>query len=181
MLDVASRCAPAGVGARGRVEIVTANDYHAPSLRELFALAYAQEGESWSGKPHAPADADITLAEVEAMIIAPRNRLLAALDGEAVVGCVLVSPLPGRRSVLGLLGVDPGCRRRGLGARLIAAAERTAIESFGANRIELCVLAGRKPLIAYYERHGFERTGEQRRMRRSPADMVFTVMAKPLG
>ena len=166
---------------RGRVEIVTAATSHAESLRMLCALAYAQEGESWSGKPHSPADTDITLAEVESLIAAPRSRLLAALDAEAVVGCVLVTPLSGKRSVLGLLGVDQGSRRRGLGARLIAAAERVATESFGADRIELCVLTERKQLVAYYERHGFERTGEQRRIGRPPTDMIFTVMAKPLG
>ena len=181
MLDVASRCASAGAGVRGRVEIVTAEPNHAAGLREFVALAYAQEGESWSGKPHSPADADVTLAEVEAMIAAPRSRLLAALEGDAVIGCVLVTRLSGVRSVLGLLGVDPGRRRRGLGARLIAAAERSAIEFFEANSIELCVLGEREALIAYYERHGFSRTGEERKVRGSPADMAFVVMAKPFS
>jgi predicted N-acetyltransferase YhbS len=174
-------CASADADVRARVKIVTAQADHAAGLRELVALAYAQEGESWSGKPHSPADADVTLAEVEAMIAASRSRLLAVLEGETVVGCVLVTRLPGGRSALGLLGVDHGRRRRGLGARLIAAAERAAIDSFGANGIELCVLAERKSLTAYYQRHGFSRTGEERKVRHWRADMAFVVMAKPFN
>jgi len=163
---------------RGRVEVVSVEPKHAAGLRALVALAYAQEGESWSGKPHSPADADTTLTEVEAMIAVPHSRLLAALDGEAVVGCGLGTRLSGGRSALGLLGVGPDRRRRGVGARLIAAAERTAIESFGANSIELSVRGEREILIAYYERHGFSRTGEERKVRRSPTDMAFVAMAQ---
>jgi ribosomal protein S18 acetylase RimI-like enzyme len=108
--------------------------------------------------------------------------LLAALDGGVVVGCVLVTRNAGGRSTLGLLGVDPHRRRRGLGAKLVVAAQAVAAETFGSDQIELCVLDGRAGLMAYYEKQGFRRTGERRSVRRRPhAAMEFVVMGKMLA
>src|SRR5258707_15887754 len=48
------------------------------------------------------------------------------IDGEdALAGCVYVEPR-GSRAYLGLLSVDPALQGRGLGARLVAAAEEHA-------------------------------------------------------
>lgn len=181
MLDVALDRDPGSSGASGRVEIVRADESHAAPLLLLVVHAYAQEGESWSGKPPLNADEQVSLADVRAMIAGSRGRLLVAMEGDAIVGCVLVTRLAGRRSMLGLLGVESSRRRRGLGARLISAAEKAARDAFGSDYIELCVLSERKPLIAYYQRHGFARTGEQRTIGRRPRAMTFSVMEKTLG
>lgn len=179
MLDVASRAAASAVASDG-LTISTADDGHAAGLRSLIVDALAHEGQSWSNKPPIQAEAEISVDEVRALIAAPRSRLLVAIEDQAVVGCVLVTRLPGERCALGLLGVDPSRRRRGLGARLIAAAEFAAENSFGSEQIELCVLAERAKLAAYYARHGFAPTGEHRTVPLADATMEFLVMAKPL-
>ena len=166
--------------AAGRLEILTADQNHAEGLRTLVSEALAHEGQSWSGKPPRHAEAEISIEEIRALIGAQRSRLLVAIDGGTIVGCVLVTCLPGGRSALGLLGVDPTCRRRGLGARLIAAAEMTAQDSFGSDQIELCVLAEREKLASYYARFGFAPTGEHRTVPLAEATMEFLVMTKPL-
>ena len=179
MLDVAPHAA-ARAAASDRLTISTADEGHAAGLRALIADALAHEGQSWSNKPPLQAEAEISIDEIRALIAAPRSRLLVAIEDHTVVGCVLVTRLPGERCALGLLGVDPSYRRRGLGARLIAAAEHIAENSFGSDQIELCVLAERAKLAAYYGRFGFAPTGEHRTVPLADATMEFLVMAKPL-
>lgn len=180
MLDVACDRAAASAAVSDHLQILTAEQSHAAGLRALVAEALAHEGQSWSGKPPRHAEADISTEEISALIAAQRSRLLVAIQGEAIVGCVLVTRQPGARAALGLLGVDPACRRRGLGARLIAAAEMTAENEFGSDQIELCVLAEREKLAAYYARFGFAPTGESRHVPLEDATMDFLVMVKPL-
>lgn len=180
MLDVACDRAAASAVVPDRLQIKIADESHAAGLQALVAEALAHEGQSWSGKPPRHPEAEISIAEIAALIAAQRSRLLVAIQGEAIVGCVLVTRQPGARAALGLLGVDPACRRRGLGARLIAAAEIAAANEFGSDQIELCVLAGREKLAAYYARFGFAPTGEHRTVPLADASMEFVVMAKPL-
>jgi predicted N-acetyltransferase YhbS len=177
---MASGHAVAFAATADRLEILTAEQRHAAGLRALVAEALAHEGQSWSGKPPRHAEAEISLEEIQALIAAQRSQLLVATEGRSIVGCVLVTRLPGGRSALGLLGVDPACRRRGLGARLIAAAEMTAENIFGSDQIELCVLEEREKLASYYARFGFAPTGERRTVPLADATMEFLVMTKPL-
>lgn len=181
MFDVAQGHAAAPAAVPDRLTILTANQSHAAGLRTLVAEALTHEGQSWSAKPPLHAETDISVEEIQALIEAPRSRLLVAIDGAAIVGCVLVTRLAAERSALGLLGVDPACRRRGLGARLIAAAEMTAQDYFGSDQIELCVLAEREKLASYYARFGFAPTGEHRTVPLADATMEFVVMSKPLA
>jgi GNAT superfamily N-acetyltransferase len=66
------------------------------------------------------------------------------------------------RSYLGMLCVDPAHQAAGLGRRLIAAAERTARDKFGARIMEMTVIDCRSELIAWYERRGYVMRGEMR-------------------
>lgn len=180
MLDVAFDRAAAPAVASDRLEISTADQSHAAGLRVLIAEALSHEGQSWSAKPPLHSDSEISIEEIAALIAAQRSRLLVAIQDGIIVGCVLVTRQPGARAALGLLGVDPTCRRRGLGARLIAAAEMIAGTEFGSDQIELCVMAEREKLVAYYARFGFSPTGERRHVPLADATMDFLVMAKPL-
>jgi len=180
LFDVACDRATAPAVVSDRLEILTADQGHAAGLRALVAEALTHEGQSWSGKPPRHPEAEISIDEISALIAAQRSRLLVAIQSGAIVGCVLVTRQPGARAALGLLGVDPACRRRGLGARLIAAAEMVAENEFGSDQIELCVLAEREKLAAYYARFGFAPTGESRHVPLADATMDFLVMVKPL-
>ena len=78
-----------------------------------------------------------------------------------MIGCVSVTRKPGGHGYLGQLTVDPTLQAAGLGKRLIAAAEDAA-RAFGAEAMEMTVIASRGELIAYYERRGYALTGERR-------------------
>jgi ribosomal protein S18 acetylase RimI-like enzyme len=96
--------------------------------------------------------------EIAAILAEPHARLLLALDGGEILGCVLL-----RReregAYLGMLAVRPQLQGGGLGKRLLGEAEARARSDLGATRIRMTVIEQRKELIAWYERRGYANTG----------------------
>jgi ribosomal protein S18 acetylase RimI-like enzyme len=78
--------------------------------------------------------------------------LVGELDG-AVVGTVMVG-YDGHRGWINYLGVDPACRRRGLGRALMAEAERL-LRQAGCPKINLQVRTSNAEAIEFYRRIGF--------------------------
>ncbi|WP_126174197.1 GNAT family N-acetyltransferase [Altericroceibacterium xinjiangense] len=118
----------------------------------------------------------------------PRLRRLVARDGAELIGCAEVTSPHDGLAAIGLLTVDPARQGQGLAKQLLGAAERLAADEFAARRIELTVIRQRSELIAYYERRGYLRTGEERPFphhdprfgvpRRN--DLAFVVLGKNL-
>lgn len=90
------------------------------------------------------------------------SRLLIALDGGTILGCVNVADRGGGLAYLGLLCVDPHLQAGGIGRKLVGAAEATARDTFAATRIEMTVIDRRAELIAWYVRHGYIPSSETR-------------------
>jgi ribosomal protein S18 acetylase RimI-like enzyme len=91
----------------------------------------------------------------------PASRfVLAEVDG-ALVGSALVQApeAPGGAAYLGMFAVDPAHQGGGVGRAVVAAAERTVREMWGAPAVRLTVISLRAELIRWYERRGFVRTG----------------------
>jgi len=103
----------------------------------------------------------------------------------ALIGCVKLHR-QGSHCVLGMLTIRPTAQGAGLGSRLLEAAERWAVTHWSAPSVHLTVIAQRSELIAWYERRGYERTGEQRPFPYGDArfglprrdDLVFDVLRK---
>ena len=133
-----------------------------PALHALIERAYRGQTARGGWTHEADLlDGERTDRATLARIIAdPRERLLIARDGDAIVACVQVSER-GAVGYLGLLAVDPARQAAGLGRRMIVAAEAVALR-FGARTLELGVLTQRGELIAYYQRRGYRLTGERR-------------------
>lgn len=110
------------------------------------------------------------------------SRLLIALDGDTILGCVNVADRGDGLAYLGLLCVDPLLQAGGIGRKLVADAELTARNSFAATRIEMTVIDRRAELIAWYLRQGYAPSGETRPFP-VPLDppLSMTVLVKPLG
>lgn len=90
------------------------------------------------------------------------TRLLVACEDDVLLGCVYIGDCGDCHAHLGMLCVDPVLQTGGIGKRLMNAAEDAARRVFGATSIELTVISGREPLIAYYRRRGYAPTGEVR-------------------
>lgn len=79
---------------------------------------------------------------------------------QEIKGCVLLNK-QSTTLYLGMLTVAPTLQNEGLGKKILAAAEKYAIEH-ECNTIEITVISDRSELIAWYERRGFVLTGQQK-------------------
>ena len=76
-------------------------------------------------------------------------------------GCVSLQASSPVKWYLGALTVSPALQNTGFGRKLLEAAEKYAALQ-GARTIEMTVVNVREALISWYERRGYERTGETR-------------------
>ena len=161
-----------------------------PALHALVEGAYRGDSArgGWTHEADLLGGQRIDAATLAEILADPGQRMLVAEAGGTITGCVQISRRDGDIAYLGLLSVSPLRQAGGLGRRLIAAAEATAIARFGARRMEMTVIRQRGELIAYYERRGYALTGETRPF---PLDdprfglpttreLAFVVLAKEL-
>ena len=153
------------------------------TLQPLIQRAYRGDDAraGWTHEADLLDGERIGVAELGAMIADPAERLLVGLDGEQMVGCVRVANSGGGLAYLGLLCVDPLLQAGGYGKQLIAAAEATAREEFGADRIEMTVIDKRTELIAFYQRRGYAHVGTRDFPVVVDPPLHMVVLEKPLG
>ena len=85
--------------------------------------------------------------------------ILVHEDSAGLAACVQLEPSDAS-CYLGMLTTRPTSQGGGLGRRMLAAAEQYAREQFGAREMSMTVIVQRTELIAWYERRGYQRTGE---------------------
>lgn len=90
-------------------------------------------------------------------------------------GCVFLKHT-GTKLYLGMLTVTPELQAKGIGKKLLAAAEDYALRNNCA-AITMTVISVRHELIAWYERHGYRKTGETQPF---PSDPAFGLPKQPL-
>jgi GNAT superfamily N-acetyltransferase len=86
------------------------------------------------------------------------GTFLVTKDGAAGLSACVYVELRGDRGYLGLLSVDPAQQRRGLGTRLIAAAENYC-RNAGCRVMDLQIVNLRQELPPYYRKLGYADTG----------------------
>jgi ribosomal protein S18 acetylase RimI-like enzyme len=173
------------------VEIRAAGPGDLETVHALIERAYRgdEARRGWTHEADLLEGTRIDAPSLAAALADSRCRLMVAEGDGRVVGFVQLTDKGGGTVYLGLLTVDPGAQARGLGRRLVAAAEAEAVRAFGGGRIEMTVIRQRPELIAWYERRGYRGTGEERpfpygdarvgRPRR--ADLSFLVLEKALS
>lgn len=117
----------------------------------------------------------------------PGSVILVHERGETPIACVHLQR-EGEACYLGLLSIQPTAQGGGLGTHLLQAAERWAGSEWGSRTMRMHVIAQRPELIAWYERRGYRRTGEQKPFPYGDArfglprrpDLVFEVLSKTL-
>ena len=167
--------------------IAAAAPADAPALKALLESAYRGDAarEGWNHEADILDDERIAPGELEAMLADPAVTILAARDGDRLVGCVAVTRKDvhthGGLGYLGMLCVMPRLQSSGLGRRLLDAAEDHA-RALGLRAVEMTVIDSRASLIAWYVRRGYALTGEMRPfpVLRDPP-ITFVVLEKPLG
>jgi len=121
----------------------------------------------WAEYPDCVVDVDGDLPELHAIashFAALGGRFWVALMGDALVGSVGIAPTNASDTVeLHKLYVDPGYRRRGLGARLVALAEGAA-RAWGAAAVMLWTDTRFVAAHGLYEALGYVRQPGSRRL-----------------
>lgn len=98
------------------------------------------------------------LGAVRELLQRPASRFLLAELGDDLIACAHLD-LAGDAAEFGMFAVRPLLQGRGIGARLLAEAERLALCEGGRKRMRMRVIDLRHELIAWYERRGYRRTG----------------------
>lgn len=90
------------------------------------------------------------------------NAILVVRGQKGLNACAHVSRKSAVTSYLSMLTVRPALQGSLLGRHLLAASETFARREYGARFLEMNVLEQREELIAWYERRGYQATGEKR-------------------
>lgn len=110
--------------------------------------------------------------------------LKAEDDAGNLVGCVYLEQKPDVL-YLGMLTVNPQLQNSGIGKQLLFAGEDLA-KAKGLGKMRMTVISVRHTLIAWYQRHGYQATGEKEPFPNDPKfglpkqKLEFIVMEKEL-
>ncbi len=94
------------------------------------------------------------------MLQHPNGTILKCEESNTLIGCVYLEIQHGKL-YLGMLTTNPERQGKGIGKKLLAAAEDHALEN-NCHTITMNVLTGRKELIDWYVRHGYHVTNEKK-------------------
>jgi GNAT superfamily N-acetyltransferase len=115
--------------------------------------------QGWTHEAHLISGSRTNKTGIEELLNTPRATILKySSPTGTLLGCVYLQQNSGRL-YLGLLSVLPAQQNTGIGKELLAAADHYA-RRHNCTRIQITVITARPELIAWYERHGYRRTGE---------------------
>ena len=137
----------------------TINDI--PALVILVNSAYRGEGskKGWTTEADLLGGIRTSDTSLSAMINKPGASMLVCRDeAGTITGCVYLEKQE-NKIYLGMLTVSPDLQAAGIGKFLLAAAE-TYAKQLECSFITMTVISVRHELIAWYERHGYYKTGE---------------------
>ena len=142
--------------------IAIAEEKDVSSLVVLMDSAYRGERskQGWT------TEADLFIGEkrtdeatVSSLIKKPGAVFLKYIGNDGIIeGCVLLHKKE-HRLYLGMFSVAPSVQGKGIGKKLLLAAEQYA-RNENCPLIYMTVITVREKLIAWYERHGYQKTGK---------------------
>jgi len=133
-----------------------------PGIVRLVESAYRGESSraGWTTEADLLGGQRTDAEEIAELLALPHVRSIVAVRPGSLDGHVLLRRDPDAGYV-GMLAVAPELQGAGLGKRLLAEAERCTLTDFGLGRTRMTVISLREELIAWYERHGYHRTGRR--------------------
>ena len=162
----------------------------AAALADLVNDAYRATGpvKGWTSEAHLLGGQRIDADMLREILARDDSRILQAHVAGTLCGCIHLEKTPPTGVDLGLFAIRPGLQGRGLGRSVIEHAERWAVTHWGTRRAEITVIDLRQDLVAWYQRMGYDFTGERRAFPYGDErfgipkrrDLAFTVMRKAL-
>ena len=102
---------------------------------------------------------DRTSAEQVAQQMTPSAPVLVAMRNQEIIACVQITheaPV----CWIGMLATLPSAQNAGMGKKMLMAAEAYAIKHFAPERWMMSVLSSRPELLRFYQRRGYQLTGQ---------------------
>ena len=133
-----------------------------PTINQLVNSAYRGEGakEGWTTEAELIDGTRIDESILEGLIKRSDTTVLTYRGEGKLLACVELRK-EGNKLYLGLLSVRPNLQGKGVGKKLLKAAEDYA-HQHACRTIYMSVISVRTELIAWYERHGYSLTGERK-------------------
>lgn len=141
--------------------IQTASHQDVPELVALINSAYRGEGskQGWTTEADLIGGLRTDADDIASVLKDPHTTFLKYLnEAGQIIGCVRLQQ-QGDRLYLGMLTVSPALQAQGVGKQMLQAAEELA-KTKQCRSIFMTVFSVRPELIAWYERHGYQKTGE---------------------
>lgn len=141
--------------------ITLATQHDIPELVTLINSAYRGEGSKQGWTTEADLIGGLRTDEEHLLdtFLLPGTTFLKYTDEAGkILGCMRLQK-QGHRLYLGMLTVSPALQGKGIGKQFLQAAEEHARQE-DCRAIFMTVFSVRTELIAWYERHGYCKTGE---------------------
>lgn len=157
--------------------IEPATEADVPELTRLVNSAYRGDSSrrGWTTEADLLDGQRTSEADLQASLKKSQAQILTYRVGGQLLGCVYLEQT-GQKLYLGMLTVAPDVQTGGIGKRLLAKAEEVG-KSLGCQEVTMTVLTQRRELIAWYERRGYQSTGETKPF---PDDPRFGLPKQPL-
>lgn len=142
-----------------RMTVATLKD--AAKIADLVNSAYRGESseQGWTTESQLLGGQRTDPVKVCEMIQDPQSVILISHDQGKIKACVYLQKKTDS-AYLGMLTVDPQEQSQGTGKQILAAAEDFTVKTWHLKKIEMTVITLRSELIAWYERRGYQRTGQ---------------------
>lgn len=150
-------------GRRGMAELAfrAATPADVPAVVALVESAYRGDSSrgGWTTEADLIDGSRTSEEDVLGTILRPRSRIVLAERYGALLACAHVAD-DGNAGYFGLFSVRPDSQGAGIGKAVMSEAERVVHGEWGLPMVRMTVIGVRQELIAFYERHGYRRTGE---------------------
>jgi N-acetylglutamate synthase-like GNAT family acetyltransferase len=160
------------------------------ALHRLIEAAYRgpESLTGWTSEGHIIDGQRMTSDQV-AGVLSDHNTtmLLAESHDGTIIGCAAITTTQ-QGAEFGKFAVRPALQNGGTGKRLLAACEAVLADR-GGGLMTMTVIEGRTELSAFYERRGYQRTGERLALAavhdtpdwRIGRDLMLEVFSKPIA
>ncbi len=139
-----------------------ASEADIPALNKLVNSAYRGESskKGWTTEADFLDGTRTDEDGILEMLQHPNSTIMKCEVSNNLVGCVYLE-IQNKKLYLGMLTTNPEWQGKGVGKKLLFAAEEHALKN-GCNCITMNVLTGRKELIDWYLRHGYHLTNQKK-------------------
>jgi N-acetylglutamate synthase-like GNAT family acetyltransferase len=144
--------------------IVKATSADIPALNKLINSAYRGESsrKGWTTEADLLDGMRCDENTIKEIIELPESLFLKYVEDNKILGCLRLDNR-GKKMYLGMFAVNPDSQGKGIGKQLLIASEDEARKQ-NCQVIEMTVISVRYDIIAWYNRHGYLRTGVEKPM-----------------